>query len=236
MLLGAVLAQYGVKEGAIFRLSVGATYAAGFTLAILARTDLFTEYTTISVLPLLTGDSTFGTVVRLWTLIYTGNLFGGFLVAIMGVVLGPELRILTAKEMSIFTRELSGHQWWVIVLSGVAAGWLMGLLSWLIAGGRDTTSQIIFIWIIGVTIGFLGLHHAITGGIEMMIAALGSSGVGIRNVLHVVVWTTAGNTLGGVLFAVAIQQAVRMAAPQQCERSRNGGNCEPRSRRQHDEL
>ena len=164
LLLGAVLAQEQIAPSAGFRLSLGAIYAVGFTLAIMARTDLFTEYTTISVFPLLTGDSTFGAVARLWALVYSGNLFGAFIVAILSVFVGPELQILMPEDMASFGRHLAGYAWWAILLSGVAAGWLMGLLSWLLAGGRDTTSQILFIWVIGGLIGFLGLHHAITGG------------------------------------------------------------------------
>lgn len=214
LLLGAALAQQPV-EGATFRISVGAIYATGFTLAILARTDLFTEYTTISVLPLLTGDARVGAVARLWALVYLGNMFGGFAVALVGVVLGPALEIFATEDIGGFARGHSQHSWWTIILSGVVAGWLMGMLSWLLAGGRDTTSQIIFIWIIGLTIGFLGLHHAITGGVEMMIAALGSAQVEIGHVLHVIAWTTIGNSIGGIVFAVAIQQAVRMGGAQE---------------------
>lgn len=229
LLLGAALAQQAV-EGATLRLAVGAIYATGFTLAILARTDLFTEYTTISVLPLLTGDAHFGRVARLWALVYLGNMFGGFAVALIGAVLGPTLELFAAEDIGGFARHHSRYAWWTIVLSGVVAGWLMGMLSWLIAGGRDTTSQIVFIWIVGMTIGFLGLHHAITGGVEMMIAALGSAQVGIGHVAHVIAWTTLGNSIGGIVFALAIQQAVRMGDAQ--DRGRGEEDGVPSSRRE----
>ena len=231
LLLGAVLMHDLALGGAWFRLSVGVIYAAGFTIAIMARTDLFTEYTTISILPLLTGDSSLRAVARLWALVYTGNLAGAFAVALLGSVLGPELQILNAADMAQFGHHLSRYDWWVIVLSGIAAGWLVGLLSWLIAGGRDTTSQILFIWIIGMMIGFLGLHHAITGGTEMMVAALGSPEIGIGEVAHLLVWTTVGNALGGVLFAIGIQQAVRMGPRAGSGEERNREQSDPESRR-----
>ncbi|WP_126173093.1 formate/nitrite transporter family protein [Altericroceibacterium xinjiangense] len=223
LVLGVLLAQQET-EGTVFRLGVGATYAVGFTLAILARTDLFTEYTTISVLPLLTGDVGLGPVSRLWLLVYAGNLTGGFATVLLATALGPGLQLFAPADMAGFARHLSDHSWWVIVLSGVAAGWLVGVLSWLIAGGRDTTSQIVFIWIVGITIGFLGLHHSITGSIEMLMAALGSPGIGIETVLHVIVWATVGNALGGILFALLIQQAVRIgnASEAKAEKDEDG--------------
>lgn len=233
LLLGAALTLSDVPEGAVFRLSIGGIYAVGFTLAILARTDLFTEYTTIATFPLLTGDSGPGAVARLWILIYAGNMLGGFAIALLGLVLGPALELFTADDIAGFSHHLSDHAWWVIVLSGVAAGWLMGVLSWLIAGGRDTTSQIVFIGIIGFMVGFLGLHHAITGGIEMMVAAIGSAEVTLRHLVHVLVWTTLGNAVGGIFFAVAIQQAVRMGGAQPGEApARKAGDGSPRSRRE----
>ena len=42
------------------------------------------------------------------------------------------------------------------LLSGVLAGWLMGLRSWLVAAGRDTISQIVMVWLVTTAIGFAG--------------------------------------------------------------------------------
>lgn len=86
----------------------------------------------------------------------------------------------------------------------------MGLLAWLIAGGRDTTSQILFIWIIGTLIGLFGLHHAITSAVELFAAGLAHPSVTAGDVARVVFWTTLGNALGGVVFAVIIRQGVQM--------------------------
>lgn len=230
LLLGTALAQQSL-QGAAQQFAVGAIYATGFTLAILARTDLFTEYTTISVFPLLTGDVPLSRVARLWALVYLGNLFGGAVVVLLGASLGGRMGFLAAEEFGDFAHHLASYRWWVIIGSGFAAGWLMGLLSWLIAGGRDTISQIIFIWIIGVMIGVLGLHHAITGGVEVMIAALGSAQVGAREVLHVILWATVGNSLGGVAFALTIQQAVRMGDAEPAGEAPSGEKGDPVSRR-----
>jgi formate-nitrite transporter family protein len=100
LLLGAMLTLHHIPEGPAFRLSIGAIYATGFTLAILARTDLFTEYTTISTFPLLTGDAGVGAVARLWLLIYAGNMCGGFIIALLGVVLGPALSIFASDDLA----------------------------------------------------------------------------------------------------------------------------------------
>lgn len=52
------------------------------------------------------------------------------------------------------------HPGWVILLSGVLAGWLMGLLSWLVAASRDTIGQIFIVALVTTAIGIAHLHHA----------------------------------------------------------------------------
>ena len=211
LLLGLLVASHGeVPNAFVPRLLMGSAYAAGFVLAILARADLFTEYTTIAILPILTGEGRFADLARLWGLVYVGNLFGGGWMALTAVFLGPELGIFTSQDLGALAHHLAGYSWWVILLSASLAGWLMGLLSWLIAGGRDTTSQILFIALIGIAIGALGLHHSITGGIEMLAGFLADSAIGWSDVLHVVGWTTLGNAIGGILFALVIRQGVQM--------------------------
>lgn len=178
LLLAIMVAETGgLPQSVPGRLLFGTFYALGFVLAILARTDLFTEYTTIAILPVLTGDAGIGPLLRLWTLVYLGNMLGGIAIGALLIVLGPALGLFEGADLALLARHLAAPAWWVVMLSGTLAGWLMGLLSWLIAGGRDTTSQIIFIWLIGMAIGASGLHHAVTGGIEMFAAALADPSV-----------------------------------------------------------
>jgi formate-nitrite transporter family protein len=200
----------GMPESFATRLLFGSAYAAGFALAILARTDLFTEYTTIAIFPVLTGASRLRSLARLWGLVYAGNMVGALLAAAAVVGMGRMLHLFEARDLVLLAEDLAQHSSWAILLSAVIAGWLMGLLAWLIAGGRDTTSQILFIWIIGTLIGLFGLHHAITGAVELFAAGLADPSVRFGDVARVVFWTTLGNALGGVVFAVVIRQGVQM--------------------------
>jgi len=85
----------------------------------------------------------------------------------------------------------------------------MGVLSWLITGGRDTTSQILFVWVITAAIGLTHLHHSITGTAEMSAAFfVGASTSG--DLLHFLLWTMLGNALGGILFAVSVVSSLHM--------------------------
>jgi formate/nitrite transporter FocA (FNT family) len=92
------------------------------------------------------------------------------------------------------------HPWWVIFFSGLLAGWLMGLLSWLVSAARDTTSQVLLVGIITWSIGIAHLHHAVVGSVEVLAGIFARQGVTFADFGHFLIWTTLGNAAGGVFF------------------------------------
>ena len=89
-------------------------------------------------------------LARLWAVVYVANLIGAAAFAGLAVLIGPGTR----RDRAASVRRNRPPPWsriprGVIFLSGLLAGWLMGLLSWLVAAGRDTISQIVLIWLIG---------------------------------------------------------------------------------------
>lgn len=183
-------------------------YTVGFIVVILARTDLFTEYTTIAILPVLTGSSGIGALGRLWGGVYAGNLLGAAAFALLLSHLGPAMEIVDPQVLQRMASDLVHHSWSVILLSAILAGWLMGILSWLIAAGRETISQIFFVWMITGVIGLAHLHHSITGAVDVMAGMFVGAAVGPGGLAHVLIWTTTGNAIGGIIFAVLIRYSL----------------------------
>ena len=93
------------------------------------------------------------------------------------------------------------------MLAAWLAGWLMGLLPRLVVAGRDSISQVALLWIVGGVIGLGHLPHAITGSIETFTATLLGQ-LPPSDLGHFMLWTTVGNVLGGVVFAVLIRYSV----------------------------
>jgi formate/nitrite transporter FocA (FNT family) len=102
-------------------------------------------------------------------------------------------------------RTLIEHPWWVILLSGVLAGWLMGELAWLIAAGRDTVGQIVCVWIITAGIGFAQLHHVVVGTVEVLVGVLSGTELGSGEIVRFWLLAGVGNALGGVVFVALIK-------------------------------
>lgn len=185
-------------------------YTVGFIVVILRRTDLFTEYTTLAILPILDGRASMRSLGQLWGLIYLGNLVGALVFAGFATLTGPALGIVDPEIFGDIARDLIAHDWWVIALSGILAGWLMGLLSWLITAGQDTIGQIFFVWIIALAVGFCHLHYSIAGAVEMF-AGVFASGLGLGSAVYFLLWSTLGNAIGGIVFAVLVISSLVMS-------------------------
>ena len=52
-------------------------YSFGFILVVLGRSELFTEQTSLAVMPVMSNRASASSVARLWVIIYVSNLVGG---------------------------------------------------------------------------------------------------------------------------------------------------------------
>lgn len=186
-------------------LLVANMYSFGFLLVILGRSELFTEQTSLAVLPVLSGRATVWELLRLWATVYVANIAGAALFAAGISYIGPALGVI---DPDVFTEIATGvvdHPSSVILLSGILAGWLMGLLSWLVAAGRDTISQIVIVWLVTATIGIGHLHHSIVGSVEVLAGVFTSSEVSWGDFGHFLMWATVGNAIGGPVFLALLK-------------------------------
>ncbi|WP_157862514.1 formate/nitrite transporter family protein [Nitrosococcus halophilus] len=100
-------------------------------------------------------------LLRLWVLIYFSNLVGAAMFASLTTLVGPGLGVVSPEAYGHIARELVQHNGAVLLLSGILAGWLMGLLSWLVKATTDTISQIFIVWLVTSAIGLGHLPHCI---------------------------------------------------------------------------
>ena len=177
----------------------------GFIFVVLGRSVLFTEQTTLAVLPVLNGQGSVGAVLRLWVIVYVANLLGAAGFAWLASFIGPSMGVIDPKAFSAIARKLTEHSGGVILLSAVLAGWMMGLLTWLVAAARDTISQIVVVWLITTGIGFANLHHVVLGTVEVLAAVFAGQDVTLAQFGHFQLWATLGNMIGGTLFVALIK-------------------------------
>ncbi|MEZ7516597.1 formate/nitrite transporter family protein [Flavobacterium frigidarium] len=200
MLLCALhhLLQGKVEENTIFKL-FSFVYPVGFILVILGKSALFTEQTSVLALPVLNGQRSIKELLRIWGLVIIGNVVGGILFTLFIGFLAPHLDLFTKDTMVKIGSHVLHHESWVIFLSAVVAGWLMGLLNWLLNSAKNSLTRIFLIFMITAVIGFGGFHHSIVGNIEVFGAYLFSESIGLLDYLWFLMLALLGNSFGGAV-------------------------------------
>jgi formate-nitrite transporter family protein len=205
-----------VAEGVIrSRLPPGAAWAPlaaklgypfGFLIVILGSQQLFTENTLTAIVPLLARRTreVFGHVARLWGVVLLTNLLGALLFALVVArtgLFGPDVHH-AFHEVAAKTVEAG---FWLTVLKGVFAGWLIALLVWMLPASE--TSHVLVIIVITWLVGVGEFSHIIAGAAEVFY--LGWTGVlGWGEVVgRFVIPTLIGNVAGGVTLVSALNHA-----------------------------
>lgn len=206
LLMGVVLTLFdGSASQPLAQVVEAMAYSIGFIFVILGRSELFTEHTTRAVYPVLTRHASLRSLLKLWSVIYIGNIAGTAIFSKLVTVIGPGLGIIDLSSLNSLAHRVVSHPGWVLLLSGILAGWLMGLLSWLVTASRDTISQILFVWLITSTIGLCHLHHVVIGSAEVLAGVFAGEKVTAGMYLVFMVWATIGNIAGGVFFVALLK-------------------------------
>lgn len=187
------------------QIATSIAYPLGFIFVILGKSELFTEHTTLSVLPMLNGRKKPGDLIRIWGTIYFGNWLGGLLMAILLVVVCASKGIISLETFEEIGLHFVDYSNPVIFGSAVLAGWLMGLVSWLVTSAQDTISRIVIIFLVTTVIGLGRLHHCVVGSIELIAGIISSDELGITDYVRVQLFATLGNIVGGVGFVALIK-------------------------------
>lgn len=188
-----------MDEGSIFKL-ISLVYPLGFILVVLGQSILFTEQTALLTLPVLNKKQTIEAMLKLWGVVISGNLIGGYIIALLLNWLGPRLGIFDKEVVVTIALHVLEVKPMVILVSAIVAGWLMGLLSWLLASVKDTISRIVMIFLITSVLAFTSLHHSIIGSIEVFSGMLKSPEISLLDYLMFQGLALLGNAFGGAIF------------------------------------
>jgi formate/nitrite transporter FocA (FNT family) len=180
-------------------------YPLGFVFVIIGRSELFTEHTTLAIFPVLNGDETIKNLLILWGIVYIGNIIGGCIFSFLVVYLGQEMMSIKPDTFYELAHKLTDYSNQAILVSAVFAGWLMGLLAWLLASVNETISRILMVILVTVVIGFLGLHHSIVGNIELFAGFISSDKISFDVYIKTLLLASLGNLLGGVFFVALLK-------------------------------
>jgi formate/nitrite transporter FocA (FNT family) len=205
-LLAPALMHARVGETPATPLLVALAYSFGFLLVILARQQLFTENTLTAVLPVMTKPSlgAFGRLLRLWALVFAGNMVG---VALFTAAL-VQLDIAdtdTQRAMLRMGRALLALSPGQVFGRGIFAGWLIAILVWLLPSAEH--SKVALIAVVTGLIGFAGLTHIIAGSAEVLYLVFNQDATLVDALWRFMLPALGGNLVGGSLIFALISHA-----------------------------
>ncbi|WP_198665713.1 MULTISPECIES: formate/nitrite transporter family protein [Haloprofundus] len=186
-------------------LLLASAYSIGFIFVVLGRSELFTEHTTLAVLPVIDGQASFTELGRLWAVILVSNVLGGLVFTAFVVNVIPSIGVARPESFITVAEKLIHHGNWGMFLSAILAGWLMGLLSWLVTAAQSTTSRLLIIWLVTAAIGLLHLPHSIAGNVEVLFGLFLGPEITVADYARFLVLATAGNAVGGSVFVALLK-------------------------------
>lgn len=181
-------------------------YALGFLIVILGRQQLFTETTLTALIPALTQRtlSIFLRTMRVWSVVLIFNLAATWIFALIlaqrGLVPPP-----TEAALHLLAAHAFAGDFWHHMIMAAAAGWLIGLMVWLLPAAG--AAQPLIILVLTYTVSVCGFPHIIAGSVEAAFAVLtGQADLGAY-LSQFLAPTLIGNTIGGTLLAALFNHA-----------------------------
>src|SRR5919201_630688 len=183
----------------------GLVFPIGFLFVIVGRSELFTENFLIPVLGVLRHEAPARTLVGLWSLSWVANLFGCAVMAALFSIphaVGDELlrgyRIYSDYKLSVAPLGT--------FVSGVIAGIVMTVLTWLLLAVRHPVAKMAAIFAAGFVLFAANLSHGIVGASILFVGFPLTR----HPVMDLVMWliiASLGNLIGGVGFVTLFRLA-----------------------------
>jgi len=180
-------------------------YPLGFFYVVHARHQLFTENTLEPVIPLLEkrNRETLGQLLRLWGIVLPANLLGALIFAeVLAHTQVIEPKLVTHLLDAARTSTEATAQ--LVFYKGIWAGWLIALMAWLISATRDTTAQILLVWLTTAPIAAFGFKHSIAGAAEAFYRAAMGYASWTQMIFTFEIPAILGNIVGGVVLVALL--------------------------------
>lgn len=171
-------------------------FPAGFLFVIIGRSELFTENFLVPVLAVLDGRQGLSCLVRLWGVVWVGNMVGcaGFaLVASIPQAIGEPLMHGYAAYAGY---KLSVSPLGVLV-SAVLAGMIMTVMTWLLVAVREPLGRILIMYAAGYALFATNVSHTVVGA-ALIFVGFHEAHKSVLDVAEWVALATIGNLVGGV--------------------------------------
>ncbi len=198
--------QAGLPDAPWTRLVASFGYSLGFLIVILGQQQLFTETTLTALIPTLT-ERTFAKLagtLRVWAVVFAANLVGTIMLSALlaNTSIFPPPMLAAMTQLS--TQTMAEPFWHTLIAAGFA-GWLIGLMVWLLPGAGPSRPLIIILLTYAVAV--CRFPHVVAGSAEAGFAVFSGHASVTDYLARFLAPTLIGNTIGGTALAALFNHA-----------------------------
>jgi nitrite transporter NirC len=202
--LTLVVFVFWVLKQNLHDISMGAVITSGFfgvglMIIVFTNTELFTSNNMYLTVSSAEGRTSWRQTALLWVSCYFGNLAGAILLAALLVGAGSLGQL--PPDHALFDGALhKAHQAGsVIFFKAILANWIVCLAVRVALRCKEEVAKILALILIVFIFVYLGFEHSIANMGTFSMAILGGSTLTVSDALHNLLYSTAGNIIGGVL-------------------------------------
>jgi formate/nitrite transporter FocA (FNT family) len=181
-------------------------YSLGFVIVVLGRQQLFTETTLTALIPTLTRRTlpALLTTLRVWGIVLAANLVGTYVFAFIASRPGMFTEPARAAMVDI-SGDLLALPFWQCAARAGAAGWLIGLMVWLLPAAGS--ARLLIIILLTYVVAMCAFPHIIAGSVEASFAVFTGHAPVSAYLTAFLIPTLIGNVFGGTALAAVFNHA-----------------------------
>ncbi len=187
---------------AVLRLLMGITFPVGLIIIMLAGGELFTGNCAVLLPRFMSGKLSGWTILKNWSLIWISNFAGALFFSYFLVYL-TEISSIDYIQFALgdIVDQKCTNPFFVSMLKGVGANWLVCLAVWLSLSSDFVAGKIVGIWFPIMTFVAVGYEHCIANMFFIPLAMMEGAEVTIAELFTTnLIPVTIGNIIGGALF------------------------------------
>jgi formate/nitrite transporter FocA (FNT family) len=146
-------------------------YSVGFLIVVLGRQQLFTENTITVVLPVMAHFTwrQLARLGRMWAVVFAANVVGTLCAAAF-IAFTPVISTELRDVMLDISRHGLAHGAGAMAFRGIAAGFLIATMVWLLPSAQHTQFHIVTVitWLISAA----GFAHIVAGSVEAFLLTI----------------------------------------------------------------
>lgn len=180
-----------------------AFFGVGLTIIVFTNSELFTSNNMYMAVSSVDRRTTWLQTAKLWTACWVGNFIGAIILGLL--MWGAGVLDALPADHALYAGALhKAHQGALaIFIKGIFANWVVCLAVWTAFQMKEDIAKMVAIILIVFIFLYLGFEHSIANMGTFTFSLLGKGTLTLADAAFNLVFSTAGNIVGGGLFVGA---------------------------------